>query len=370
MFIPAILILIIEGLSIKRPVVLQNVFHIWKMIDMKKVILAAIICLLAASLYAQNAKEVSLRFSRQDNATRIVIESDENFIREATTVYTLSSVRVSFPAPVELKKQNDFIFDIISKDRFLLINLKDAVDIRVYKLTAPGRIVIDLKTKPVLGSAGTPEQKAGKSLHQTAKEALQEIFRTFEKKPPLKVVVIDVGHGGYDYGIIAEKEKEKDINLLLAKELSAALAKNGKKIFLTRKVDQAISIEDRIGFVAKNNPNAFVSIHASTSDRFSLYISSAYNQETDVTIGFHSLSSRQNRHIEESRSLAGKITEELNRDLETEVLFREMPLPILSSIDAPAILIEYPSPGFLTYDKTVISTIVNAIIKGMAAYEQ
>ncbi len=332
-----------------------------------------IIVLLFFLTSSVHAAEVTLRFSSQDAAARIVLESDEQFIADATTVYTLSSVRIGFPARFELKKQQGFMFETISKDRFLMITLKEAIDIRVYKLTAPGRIVIDLKTKqkPESGPVKTTEPKAeNKPVNQHSPEATAESGPALQKHQPLKAVVIDVGHGGYDYGIVAGNTKEKDINLLIAKELGAALAKKEKKPILTRKVDQAISLEDRIGFTAKNKPDAFISIHASAGSGFSIYISAAENQETDVLSGLYNLASRQARHLEKSMRLADKISEELRRGLKTEVLLREMPLPVLAAADAPALLIEYPSPGVFTYDKAAIERVVDAVVKGIASYEQ
>ena len=49
------------------------------------------------------------------------------------------------------------------------------------------------------------------------------------------VVVVDAGHGGHDPGKIGiNKEKEKDINLKIAKKLQQLLEQEGLKIVMTR----------------------------------------------------------------------------------------------------------------------------------------
>ena len=57
----------------------------------------------------------------------------------------------------------------------------------------------------------------------------------------------------------------------LVKDLNALLSKKGKKVFLTRKVDQYISLSDRINFVNQKKPDVFISIHSSMSRNVVLY---------------------------------------------------------------------------------------------------
>ena len=53
------------------------------------------------------------------------------------------------------------------------------------------------------------------------------------------VVLIDSGHGGSDPGKIGiHQEKEKDINLQIAKRLKKQLEKNGVKVYMTRENDR------------------------------------------------------------------------------------------------------------------------------------
>ena len=59
------------------------------------------------------------------------------------------------------------------------------------------------------------------------------------------VVLIDSGHGGSDPGKIGiHQEKEKDINLQIAKRLKKQLEKNGVKVYMTRENDVDLSEGD------------------------------------------------------------------------------------------------------------------------------
>lgn len=317
---------------------------------MKKLILIFIISFLApVSLFAEEISEVSLRFSHQDNRIRIVLESDEDSIINANTVTTLSAIKIEFPSQFEFKKDKHFIFETLKNNHFLIINLKDIIDVNVYKLAEPARLVFDLKS----------EQKDQEEWDQPV-----------EKPDIVKNLVIDAGHGGYDYGIVSKDRKEKDINLILAKDLRTALLKKGKKVFLTRRVDLSASIVERINLSNSKDPDVFISIHSSLTDKFTIYISATEDLNTDVIVRLYSLSSRQNRHIDKSRELSNSIAESIKNELNIDVVQREMPLPILNSMDASAVLIEYPSLKSHSYDKKMRGRIVSSILKGITVYEK
>ena len=137
---------------------LQNILYIWKMYSAMKKLLIDMHSGIAGAfpLFAAEKKEVSLRYSQHDNIMRIVLESDDNFIKNANIIATLSGIKIEFPAIFELKKQKDFIFDTSSRDRFLSITLKNVEDVKSYKLASPATIVIDLKlsTESSEGSEG------------------------------------------------------------------------------------------------------------------------------------------------------------------------------------------------------------------------
>jgi N-acetylmuramoyl-L-alanine amidase len=340
------------------PSLLQNTHHIWKMYSaMKKLLILCIVGLLAASpLFAEEKKEVSLRFSQHDNIMRVVLESSDNFIMNANIVNTLSGIEIGFPGLFQLKKQKDFAFETFIKDHLLIIKLNNIGEIKTYKLPSPPRIVIDLRMT-----------------QQTAKEQgetpVQKQEQPGEKAFRPKVFVIDAGHGGYDYGILSKDSKEKDLNLLLTKDLNAALSKKGNKIFLTRKADQSLSLMERIIYGNSRNPDIFISLHSSASNTFAIYTSTVDEPSADASVMLYGLTARQRRHIDKSRALAKAIGTSFRAEFKGDVVMREMPLPILHSMDSVAVLIEYPSLQLNTYDQKMRDRIVSAILKGIESYE-
>jgi N-acetylmuramoyl-L-alanine amidase len=343
---------------------------------MKKLLLIICIGVLLASfpLFAQEKKEVLLRFSQQDNIMRVVLESDDSIIKNANIIATLSGIKIEFPAIIDLKKQKDFIFDISSKDRFLSITLKNVEDVVSYRLTSPSRIVIDLRMTqklPIHPQAQTvdkPKQEAVKIPEKTS-TARQEAVKVAEKPIAARVIFLDAGHGGYDYGLISKDAKEKDLNLLLIKDLNTALSKKGDKVFLTRKVDQSLSIIERITLINSRKSDIFISIHSSDSRDFVIYTATVDEPATESPAKLYSLSSRQGSHIEKSRALAKALGQSLKTEFKGDVIIREMPLPILQSMDSSAVLIEYPSLQLNTYDQKMRDRLVNAVLEGISPHE-
>jgi N-acetylmuramoyl-L-alanine amidase len=328
---------------------------------MKKLLMLCILSLLAAfPLVAAEKKEVSLRFIQNDNIMRIVLESDDNSIKNASVIATLSSIKIEFPDLIELKKPLNFVFETALKDRFLLITLKNVEDVRSYRLSSPARLVVDLRMS----------QKNSNNLKtQTEAKPKQEAMKAPEKPVAAQVIFLDAGHGGYDYGIMSRDTKEKDLNLSITKDLNSALSKKGNKTFLTRKIDQSLSILERVTLVNSKKPDVFISMHSSSSNSFAVYTAAFDESATDASARSYSLADIQSRHREKSWSLAKAIGTALKIEFKGDVFIRELPLPVLSSIDSAAILIEYPSIQMNAYDQKMRDRLANAVVKGIQSHE-
>lgn len=181
-------------------------------------------------------------------------------------------------------------------------------------------------------------------------------------------VVVDPGHGGYDAGLIVNKHKEKDLVLTISKAIEARLVKAGVPVFLTRSVDRHLSISDRVKRTNRRDPLVFLSIHVSSSEGFAVYVS-WYPDHELTTREYYSLSSRQMSFLDHSRGFATLMEEALKAAFQMDIFHREMPLPVLSSIGAPAVMIEIPSFKFLDYtDRQVIQRIATAVANGILIY--
>lgn len=329
---------------------------------MKKIVMIFIVGLLASfPLFAEEKKTVSLRYSLNNDVVRVVLDAEDAFIKNANIVATLSAIKIDFPASFELKKQKDFLFEAAGKDHFLIMTLKNVVDVKTYKLASPARIVFDLRIaqKPAAEQPAQPVQ--GKS------DQRQKTEPPAEKPRVPTVFFIDAGHGGYDFGIQHKDVKEKDLNLLLTKDLSSALSKSGEKVFLTRKADQSLSLTDRAILINSRKPDIAISLHSSATNSFVVYTAAVEEQASDSAIRLYSLSARQARHIEKSRDLAKALGQSLKDAFKEEVILRDLPLPILNSIDSAALLIEYPSLKMNTYDQKTRERFINAMVKGIGS---
>lgn len=349
----------------KRPVIFAGIF---------------LVCFVSF-LSAEKTAQISLRYSRQDTLVRLVVEGEDSVIAGSTTIASPAMFRIDFPTLFELKKPQDFIFETSRKDRTLSIALKDVMDIRVYKLSNPSRIVAEMKVKPAAGAqqpAGQGTVPPPKPLGPTAvtpakqqpaatQQAQSQTAAPATATPAaFRTIVIDPGHGGYDFGMITQDFKEKDFSLSLAKDLGAALAKKGIKVVLTRRADQSLPLAERVSFANSKTPDLFLSIHATPDDVPAVTTALMDDQGTDVVVRLYKLAARQSRHIDRSRMIARSIAEALTADPKSKAALRELPAPILNSLDAPAMLIEYPVTAKKTPDQKARDKFISAIVKGLA----
>lgn len=300
-----------------------------------------VLLFMTVPLFAQKKTEVLLKFSKQEGLIRIVFESKESFITNTKATTSPSQIIIEFPEPFNLIAQKNLPFEMVPADKVLTINLREKGEIKLLRLSSPARLVFDIQ--------------------KTEKQAVQILPKIF---------VIDAGHGGYDFGITFGDTKEKDINLGLSQDLEAILLKKGKKVFLTRKGDQYMSLIERIKFVNQKSPDVFLSLHCSMSENFVLYVAKFKDESSEEVVDLYSLSSKQKKYIRKSKALSENIGKALKDEFKKGVIYREMPLPILNSTGAPAVMIELPSPRFTSYDQQMRTRLINSIINGVAGYGQ
>lgn len=86
------------------------------------------------------------------------------------------------------------------------------------------------------------------------------------RKSGEKVVVIDPGHGGIDYGAIRSGINEKDITTDVSARVAKMLRSDGYTVYMTRDEDKTVSLQERVDFSENHNPDIFVSIHVNSSE--------------------------------------------------------------------------------------------------------
>jgi N-acetylmuramoyl-L-alanine amidase len=109
--------------------------------------------------------------------------------------------------------------------------------------------------------------------HSIYYDSLQSRLFVKVKRPPaggLKnwKIAIDAGHGGTNLGAAGSTTRvlEKDYTLKMARELEVAFKKAGvKNVYMTRRIDTTLSMEERIVPLRKENPDLLISIHLNSS---------------------------------------------------------------------------------------------------------
>ena len=99
--------------------------------------------------------------------------------------------------------------------------------------------------------------------------------------PPQKgrfVVVLDAGHGGHDPGAIGRLgTREKDVVLGVARKLKSRIERDSNmKVVMTRDSDTFIPLRQRLDIARRNNADLFISIHADANNRSQVHGSSVY----------------------------------------------------------------------------------------------
>lgn len=80
-----------------------------------------------------------------------------------------------------------------------------------------------------------------------------------------KLVVIDPGHGGSQAGATYGGQREKDINLRMAREVAEALEAQGARTILTRTGDSTLSLGARPQMAVSNGADFFISLHCNSN---------------------------------------------------------------------------------------------------------
>lgn len=170
-------------------------------------------------------------------------------------------------------------------------------------------------------------------------------------------VCIDPGHGGKDPGACSGEFKEKNLTLDISLTLKKRLSRyKNFKVFMTREIDESVSLHNRCEIANKNLCSLFVSIHINSASN-----SSASGIETYV----YGEGDKSNGLLFQERLIA--ITGEKDRGVKTNPL-----LYVLGSTDMTAVLLEL---GFInnfhdinnlrkaTYRQTLVNAIESAICK-------
>lgn len=132
------------------------------------------------------------------------------------------------------------------------------------------RFVFELKKKIAAPAVYEDQSRLNIVIDEAATGRAVEKKKSIGKKEDTSknpIIVIDAGHGGVDPGTVGPKgTQEKDVVLAFAKALKAKLQKTGRyEAKLTRDADYFIMLRKRIDIARKNNATIFISLHADSA---------------------------------------------------------------------------------------------------------
>jgi N-acetylmuramoyl-L-alanine amidase len=84
---------------------------------------------------------------------------------------------------------------------------------------------------------------------------------------PVRTVVLDAGHGGFDQGARGLLGNEKDFALDVVLRARDLLLQAGYNVRLTRSADVFVPLEDRAAFANRQSKSIFVSVHFNSGAR-------------------------------------------------------------------------------------------------------
>lgn len=170
-------------------------------------------------------------------------------------------------------------------------------------------------------------------------------------KRPVKVVVIDPGHGGKAEG--AQNKtlhlKEKNLTLQTAKLLAKKLKARGYIVYLTRENDKDIPLEKRTDFANNKKADLFISIHynaagshqASGLETFAYSFANHPSTERDTATAADKILGSINKFDEANTFLAWHIQNQLRLHLQLpDRGVRHGRMAVLKGLNCPGVLIE------------------------------
>jgi len=213
----------------------------------------------------QVAKITDVRFWSAPDHTRIVLDltepvQHENASHESLSQFQLELKDVSLQTKTrELEVNDPFVKKLtladLGKGRIRLVSFhKKPLKVEVFSLKPyqdkPNRLVIDLI-----------------DVAQEKKELEERLKLKETRSKGRKIIVIDPGHGGEDPGAVGPaKTMEKDIVLQISEKIVHLLKPHPEaKVFLTRKGDYFVPLEDRVKIAREVGADLFVSVHADAS---------------------------------------------------------------------------------------------------------
>jgi N-acetylmuramoyl-L-alanine amidase len=205
---------------------------------------------------------------------------------------------------------------------------------------------------------------------------------------PLRVVVLDPGHGGAETGVQAEGAVEKDLALALARQLAGVLERRGVRVVLTRTDDRELPQEERAEIANRARADVVLSLHFDGFARPAAHGATAWcppavfaEAEEDArtaALAPVSLTPWRDvalRHAVDSRALGEAVTAALDQRGLGPARVRERLTRALLGVNAPGLTLECatltsPDDRARVTAPEGLRDLASAIAEGLFAYQR
>ena len=150
-----------------------------------------------------------------------------------------------------------------------------------------------------------------------------------------KVIVIDAGHGGKDFGASVGEVLEKEIVEKIANKIKALNKNENIEIVLLREGDNFLELKERVDRINVLNPSLLISLHTNFV-------------KLESTNGIEAFVSKDSKYYNESFKHAEGLINEVSNDNLAKRSVKEASLFLLKNSNCPAVNLEV---GFMSNPK-------------------
>ena len=236
----------------------------------------AVFSIVSGAVFAQGISVDGIRFGQNGETTRFVLDLSKGaqpkiFLLSAPNRIVIDLPNASWNQKADIKPSGvieGYRHGLFSAEIYrIVLDLKVPATVhKSFPLPARGgygnRYVIDMQP--------AAQQSFNKAVTATrANRVSRPVITATTSSPPLRrsdgkrIIVVDPGHGGVDPGTLGKRgEQEKKITLNISKVIKRELENTGRyKVYLTREKDIYIKHRNRFGVARRTGADMFISVH-------------------------------------------------------------------------------------------------------------
>jgi N-acetylmuramoyl-L-alanine amidase/beta-lactamase regulating signal transducer with metallopeptidase domain len=176
----------------------------------------------------------------------------------------------------------------------------------------------------------SPKVKADTVVWYTKEKESYNLY--VNEKKEKKIIVIDAGHGGQDFGATKEHLNEKNLTAEIAKKIKEIHTDSDVAIHFTRTNDEFLALNDRTNAINNLKPDLVLSLHIN-------------NNKNNNASGFEVFVSDKTEFLDKTKALAEQLSSKLSKTQLKNRGLKTAPFWILKKSDCPSMVVEL---GFIS----------------------